>query len=99
MLKEKVFELLIQIPKGKVTTYSELGRALGSKYLARVVGNALNKNENPDRIPCFKVVKSNGDVGGFAFGQKEKIRRLERDGIKVKAGKVDLRIYLFVFKR
>lgn len=95
MLKEKVFTIVRTIPRGRVTTYKEVAKALGNPRLARAVGNALNKNPEPDRVPCFRVVRSNGEVGGFALGKKEKIQRLKRDGIEVKNGKIDLKRYFF----
>lgn len=80
--------LLIQIPKGKVTTYKEIAKAMGSPKGARAVGNLLNKNPDPDKYPCCKVVKSTGEIGGFATGTVEKIKRLKKEGIKIKDGKV-----------
>jgi methylated-DNA-[protein]-cysteine S-methyltransferase len=97
MLKERVFEILKTVPKGKVTTYKELARALGNPQLARAVGNALNKNPFPDMVPCFKVIKSNGAVGGFTLCHKDKIRRLRTDGVEVIRNKVNLEKYFFKF--
>lgn len=54
----------------------------------RFVGQLLNKNPNPDKYPCYKVVQSDGKLGGFALGRKDKIRRLKMDGIEVKNDKV-----------
>ncbi len=54
----------------------------------RYVGQLLNKNPSPDRFPCYKVVRSDGDVGGFARSSEDKVRRLKEDGIEVKDGKV-----------
>jgi O-6-methylguanine DNA methyltransferase len=94
---ERVLRLTEEIPKGRVTTYSEIARYLGSPKACRAVGNALNKNAFPERIPCYRVVHSNGSVGGFALGQAEKIRRLERDGIHVINGKLDLEKHFHSF--
>lgn len=87
MFSEKVFSKLNQIPKGKITTYKALAEALGTKAY-RAVGNALNKNKHPDSIPCFKVVNSDGTLGGFALGPEEKIRRLKEEDIEVKDNKI-----------
>jgi len=87
---EKVLQLAAKIPPGRISTYSEIARVLGKSGASRAVGNALNKNKHPERIPCYRVVRSDGFVGGYAKGTAEKIRRLERDGIKVTQGKVDL---------
>ena len=88
---EQVLEAAAKIPKGKVTTYSEIARALGKPRASRAVGNALNKNKHPDRTPCYRLVRSDGSVGGYARGAPEKIRLLKRDGIKIRNGKIDLK--------
>ncbi len=86
--KDKCYRLLKQVPYGKVITYKEIALALNSRAF-RAVGTAMRKNENRD-VPCYKVVKSNGEIGGFNRGRKEKIRLLRKEGIKVKNGKIDL---------
>jgi len=87
-LASQVYQLLRKIPRGKVTTYKEIAKALGNKKLARVVGNILNKNTKPIAIPCHRVVKSDGKLGGFSLGVKKKIELLKKEGIKIKAGKI-----------
>jgi len=63
----------------------------------RAIGNALNKNPYSD-VPCFKIVKNDGSLGGFALGSREKIRRLSKEGILVKNGKIiDFEKKLFRF--
>lgn len=84
----KVFELVKMVPDGRVTTYQEIARALGNPKLARAVGNALNGNRDLKNVPCFKVVRSDGTVGGYVLGVDEKIRRLEKSGVKVKNGRI-----------
>ena len=102
MLAEKVYNLCKQIPKGKVSTYLELGRALDTTAY-RAIGQALKKNPNPNIVPCFKIVKSNGELGGFKgkiSGKeiKEKIKMLELEGVKVKNNKIiDFEKVLFKF--
>ena len=88
---DKVLMLTRKIPKGKITTYSEIARALGKPGASRAVGNALNKNKHPGRTPCYRVVRSDGSLGGYSSGAKEKIRLLKRDGIKIRNGKIDLK--------
>ncbi len=91
---------LDRIPTDKVTTYAELAKALGSPKAARAAGNLLNKNPLPERHPCFRVVKSDGKVGGYALGKTEKIRRLRQVGIEVKNDKiVDFTARRFVFPK
>jgi O-6-methylguanine DNA methyltransferase len=96
---ERVLELTRKIPRGKVTTYSEIARALGEPGASRAVGNALRRNKCPDKIPCYRVVRSDGSVGGYSSGKKEKLRRLEGDGIPVSGGKVELGKHFYSFGR
>lgn len=94
-MKEKVFEFLRTIPKGKVVTYGQISEYLGNKNLARAVGNILHNNPNEDKYPCYKVVDSKGNLSKqFAFGGIEKQKeKLEQDGIVVADYKVDLDKY------
>jgi O-6-methylguanine DNA methyltransferase len=84
---ERVLRLLEHIPKGRVTTYKAIAHKLGTRSF-RAVGNALNRNRDPQKFPCYKVVSSDGSPGGFSLGRKEKIRRLKADGIIVRGGKI-----------
>jgi|SRR3989344_2667962 len=93
---EKVYELCKKIPKGKVTTYQELAKALNCKAY-RAVGNALNKNPHAPLVPCHRVVNSNGNIGGFATGIKNKIKLLQKEGIKIHYNKINLNEYLHRF--
>jgi methylated-DNA-[protein]-cysteine S-methyltransferase len=83
-----VYRILIQVPKGKVTTYKLIACALGKPGSFRAVGNALGRNPDLDNVPCYRVVKSGGSIGGYAGGVQEKIRRLRADGINVKDGRI-----------
>ncbi|MBE0516986.1 MAG: DUF5615 family PIN-like protein [Methanophagales archaeon] len=86
---EEVLELVKQIPRGKITTYGELSRALtGSVRAARAVGQAVARNPYPIQIPCHRVVRSTGDVGGYRLGVDTKIRLLSEEGIELKGRKV-----------
>lgn len=84
---ERCYTLLRKVPRGSVTTYAELAHALGSKAY-RAVGNCLNKNPYAPVVPCHRVVSSNGTLGGFAWGTKEKIKLLEAEGIQIQRGRV-----------
>jgi O-6-methylguanine DNA methyltransferase len=84
-----VQNLLTKVPQGHVTTYTEIARALGNPKAARAVGSMCGKNTDLDKYPCFRVVKTTGEIGGFAKGTADKIRRLNADGIPVKKGKID----------
>ena len=87
-LTEYIYYLVRQIPPGKVSTYGAVAKALGNKKYARAVGKYMNKNPDADTMPCFKIVKSDGTLGGFGLGIKDKIRRLKQDDIEVKNGKI-----------
>lgn len=80
--KESVFAFLKSIPKGKVVTYAIVARCCGLKN-PRNVGWILSQNKNPDAIPCYRVVRSNGTLAlGYVFGGvPEQKRRLKADGI------------------
>ncbi len=98
--QNKVYALCKKIPKGKVTTYREIGNALGGKgQIYRAVGAALNKNPFVLQVPCHRVVNSNGFVGGFVHGTNKKIQLLKKEGIKIKNKKIDLKKFLFRFCR
>ena len=94
-MKDKVYEFLKTIPKGKVVTYGDIAAYLGNKHLARVVGNILHNNPDETKYPCYKVVDNKGNLSShFAFGGIEKQKeKLESDGIVVNNYKVDLNKY------
>jgi methylated-DNA-[protein]-cysteine S-methyltransferase len=79
---EEVYALLNKIPLGKVSTYGDIARALGRPRAARAIGRIIANNPNPISIPCHRVVKSNGEIGGFAYGQQRKKEILEKEGIR-----------------
>lgn len=87
-IDEKVYKKLLQVPAGKVTTYSELAKAVGLKDGQRIIGKIMNKNPYPVIIPCHRVVKANGEVGGYAFGEDIKINMLLKEGIEIKNKKI-----------
>ena len=93
---ERVYDKLRLVPKGKVTTYGELAKSINSKAY-RAVGRVMNKNPYAPKVPCHRVINSNGSTGGFASGVKDKIKLLEKEGIEVKNNKIDLKKYLFKF--
>jgi methylated-DNA-[protein]-cysteine S-methyltransferase len=99
---EKCYEVLKKVPRGKVTTYKEIAKALKSKAY-RAVGNAMNKNPegfcSGGKVPCHRVVNSDGEIGGFAHGSKKKIEILRKEGVEVINGKVDLNKFGCKFTR
>lgn len=92
---KRIYEAVKKIPKGKVATYGRVAEMAGDRKMARAVGNALHKNPDPDSIPCYRVVNSEGRVSeAFVFGgENRQIALLEADGIEVIDGKVDLKKY------
>ncbi len=91
LFAEKVYRAARRIPRGRVGTYKSIARAIGSPNAARAVGNALNKNPFAPKVPCHRVVKSDGSVGGFASGARKKIKILQREGIEIKNGRINLK--------
>jgi len=79
-------KLLLKIPKGKVTSYKEIAKKLGIH--PRAAGRLVGKNPDGDKYPCYKVVYSDGRLGGYGGKIKEKIKRLKKDGIVIKNGKI-----------
>ncbi|MCH7966688.1 MAG: MGMT family protein [Thaumarchaeota archaeon] len=97
-IEQKIYKKLLEVPKGQITTYGELAKAVGLKNGQRVVGKIMNKNPYPVIIPCHRVVMSTGKIGGYTFGENIKIKLLNDEGIQIKNGKImDLenRVYRF----
>ena len=92
---KRIYDAVCNIPKGKVATYGQVAALAGNPKMSRAVGNALHKNPDPDRIPCYRVVNSKGELSGaFAFGGKNvQAKRLMADGIEIVNGRVDLKKY------
>ncbi|UCE38057.1 MAG: endonuclease V [Thermoplasmata archaeon] len=80
---EYFYSLVKQIPKGKVSTYGALARALGDIRASRAVGRMLNQNPYAPIVPCHRVVMSDGSLGGFGTGIEKKIKLLKKEGVKV----------------
>lgn len=89
--REKVYELCSRIPKGKVSTYNAIAKRLKSG--PRAVGNALRRNPYAPKVPCHRVIKSDGTLGGYdgIMNNKKKILMLKKEGIIINNGKVDER--------
>lgn len=93
---ERCYKILRKVPRGKVTTYKAIARALNSKAY-RAVGNAMNKNPYSPSVPCHRVINSDGSIGGFAHGPRKKIEMLKKEGVKIVKGKIDLKKYMYRF--
>ncbi|WP_455364080.1 MGMT family protein [[Eubacterium] cellulosolvens] len=89
---EKVWRLMKEIPTGKVTTYKLIAEKIGCKAY-RAVGNACRRNPYAPVVPCHRVVKSDGGIGGFGGKTsgakiKKKIALLRKEGVEVKNEKI-----------
>lgn len=80
--KEKVFEVVKKIPEGKVLTYKEVAKRAGNIKAARAVGAVLRTNFDPS-IPCHRVIRSDGKLGGYNRGLKNKARILKEEGSRI----------------
>jgi deoxyribonuclease V len=83
-LWKATYDLVAQVPEGKVTTYGEVAKALGDIVASRFVGLAMSKNDDIVRVPCRRVIRSDGFVGGYTGGGPErKIKLLRKEGIEI----------------
>lgn len=78
--RQKVLEVVARIPRGKVLTYQKVAKKAGNPRGWRAAGNILNENYDP-KIPCHRVIRSDGSLGGYNRGAKEKLRLLREEGI------------------
>lgn len=94
-LYEKIYDAVKHIPYGRVATYAQIGVICGNPYYARVVGNALHRNPDPDNIPCYRVVNSKGELAkAFVFGGiNVQAELLRNEGVEVVDNRVDLKKY------
>lgn len=92
-VEKKVLLFLKKIPKGRVATYKSIGDRF--RLHSRTVGVIMSRNKHPELYPCFKVVKSNGELGGYsAGGAKRKAELLRKDGVKFR-GRIELSRFLW----
>jgi methylated-DNA-[protein]-cysteine S-methyltransferase len=87
MLSDKVYILVNKIPKGKVTTYKIIAKKLNTKGY-RAIGQVLNKNPNAPKVPCHRVIKSDGTIGGYAKGKVKKKEILRKEGIEFRGDRI-----------
>jgi len=78
--RERVLKVVSKISCGNVLTYKEVARRAGSPYAFRAVGNILNKNYDP-KIPCHRVIRSDGTPGGYNRGHVNKVEILKKEGV------------------
>ena len=89
-LKKKVYKEVCKIPRGKTKTYKEIAQVV--KTSPRVVAKILSQNLEPIKIPCHRVIRAEGKIGGYTFKGKRrdsmKIKLLRKDGAKIKGNKI-----------
>ncbi len=85
LFQKKVWHALLKIPKGRVVTYKELARLIGKPHAVRALANAVGANPLPVAIPCHRVIRSDGSLGGYSSkgGIKTKRRLLIKEGVKI----------------
>jgi len=87
--QHKCFETLVQcVPRVSAISYARLAVLIEHPNAYRAVGTAMNKNVNAPEVPCHRVVKSNGELGAYAFGSALKQKRLQEEGVKVINNKI-----------
>lgn len=89
---EKAYDMLRQVPAGRVTTYGALAKAIGKPRASRLMGAIMRGNPQAPAVPCHRVVKSDGSIGGYSGSSPENITRkiemLRSEGVEVREGKV-----------
>ena len=88
--KQRVYEILTEIPRGQVTTYKEVARLAGTRAY-RAIGQIISKNPNAPDVPCHRVVCFDGRLGGYAGGREKcsvKEELLAAEGVHVQNGKI-----------
>ena len=80
---KKVYAVVKKIPKGKVMTYKQVAKAAGNERAFRTVGNILHNNPDLKNIPCHRVVRSDGKVGGYRYGTRKKMALLKKEGASI----------------
>lgn len=81
--QKRVYEVVKKIPRGEVLSYKRVAELAGFPLAWKAVGNVLCKNRNK-KIPCHRVVRSNGKIGGYNQGQKKKLLKLKNEGVEFK---------------
>jgi methylated-DNA-[protein]-cysteine S-methyltransferase len=82
LFEQRVYRAVRDIPRGEVRTYKEVASVIGHPEAVRAVGNALSNNRDP-KIPCHRVVRSDGTIGGYNRGTKQKTKLLRKEGVVV----------------
>ncbi len=86
--QKRVYNIVEKIPKGKTLSYKTVARLARKPRAWRAVGNILNKNPHPKIVPCHRVIKSDGKIGGYRYGINKKTSLLKKEGLVVKNNRV-----------
>jgi len=89
-LAEETYRLLRQVPEGRVTSYGALAKALGAIEASRLVGHYMAVNPNAPKVPCHRVVHSDGRIGRFSStrGVEQKVELLAKEGVRIEKGRI-----------
>lgn len=87
LFSEKVKAVVKKIPRGKILTYAQVAKLAGRPKVARAVGNILNKNYDP-KIPCHRVIRSDGTTDGYNRGARQKLSLLKKEGVKIRKNRI-----------
>lgn len=85
--EKKVYRIVALVPRGSVCSYKWVADKAGRPRSCRAVGNALNKNRYPSVIPCHRIIKSDGSIGGYAGGAELKKKLLRSEGVEFVSGR------------
>lgn len=88
--QRKIYSAVKKIPEGEILTYKEVARLAGRPKAWRAVGNILNKNKDK-KIPCHRVIRFDGKVGGYNQGVDKKKILLQKEGLTLKCGKIKIK--------
>jgi methylated-DNA-[protein]-cysteine S-methyltransferase len=81
LFEKRVLRAVLDIPKGETRSYGWVAAKIGAPRAARAVGNALNKNPYAPSVPCHRVIRSDGSLGGYARGRPAKAEILKSEGV------------------
>ena len=84
--EKRVYAAVSKIPRGQTRSYKWVADKIGRPKAYRAVGNALNKNPYTGVVPCHRVIRSDGSVGGFAKGARRKIELLKSENVLLRCG-------------
>ena len=97
-LEHDVYKKLLDVPKGQITTYGDLAKAVGLKNGQRIIRKIMNKSPYPVLTPCHRVVMSTGKISGYVYGADVKTKMLSNEGMEIKNGSIEnFTKKLFVF--